>query len=634
MSLTCTIPLGREKYTGKLNKPERETTNGFLTTELAETRQVSTTGLDQVLPASSSRVSNLNGVVNPYLYEPLPSTSSIRIIELLPGPRCSQIQCLLRCGNVDSPDLAFEALSYVWGDEKPQVDIICDGMSLTITPNLSTALESLRYIDRPRFIWADAICINQLDLNERGHQVRLMRKIYKRAFKTLVWVGLDEYLEAPLAFIEKLAHPVSSNGWKSLAKLFQLPWFYRFWVIQEISLSSNAFLVWGENSTPWSDIAGASQWLRQFGYKFIDQYGIQGAYNAYLMDALTNQGIALTAPLTFLRLLGLTRQFHVTDPRDRIFAILGLPTVDADPENEVFFMEPDYTLTLNEVYWRVAHEILQTDDQLRLLSAVQHGPCIGTDLPSWVPRWDRLYTHGLAPSDPTAENHRASRGLLHDRPETPQFLSQLLSVKGIKADEVIGMTDIIAYDDLAFLSSASGIEEDHLARKILSFLEANSINHETSLKEIFWTVTAGKDWYGLLLEDSEIEAHFADFSSYWSRTTSNISMKPSETHDSFHNTSPAVIEEVFARLKETIFNACNQRRLFLTKGGLLGIGPASMLKGDHVCVILGAIVPYILRQVEEQYLLVGECYSFNLMHGEAVEKWHHGELEIESIIIR
>jgi hypothetical protein len=42
-----------------------------------------------------------------------------------------------------------------------------------------------------KMVWADAICINQEDVIERNHQVQLMKEIYTKASKVVVWLGPD-----------------------------------------------------------------------------------------------------------------------------------------------------------------------------------------------------------------------------------------------------------------------------------------------------------------------------------------------------------------------------------------------------------------------------------------------------------
>lgn len=44
-------------------------------------------------------------------------------------------------------------------------------------------------IDRSLQIWADAVCINQQDLDERSSQVGVMGDIYKAAKDCQIWLG-------------------------------------------------------------------------------------------------------------------------------------------------------------------------------------------------------------------------------------------------------------------------------------------------------------------------------------------------------------------------------------------------------------------------------------------------------------
>ena len=88
--------------------------------------------------------------------------------------------------------LEYETLSYVWGDPNLSNEIIANGSVIKITKNLHTALCYLRSPDIPRVIWADGICINQLDLDECSSQVRLMDNIYRQARGVQIWLGEAE----------------------------------------------------------------------------------------------------------------------------------------------------------------------------------------------------------------------------------------------------------------------------------------------------------------------------------------------------------------------------------------------------------------------------------------------------------
>lgn len=71
------------------------------------------------------------------------------------------------------------------------------------------------------------------------------------------------------------------------------------------------------------------------------------------------------------------------------------------------------------------------------------------------------------------------------------------------------------------------------------------------------------------------------------------------------------------------------RKFFCTKEGYFGLGPQSLMEGDLCCVLFGAKVPFVLREVEGSYVLVGKCYIQGIMHGEAVERWRNGGSEVE-----
>jgi hypothetical protein len=67
------------------------------------------------------------------------------------------------------------------------------------------------------------------------------------------------------------------------------------------------------------------------------------------------------------------------------------------------------------------------------------------------------------------------------------------------------------------------------------------------------------------------------------------------------------------------------RRMFRTKGDLLGMGPKSVQEGDEVWVLMGAKVPFVLRPVDggrapKRYRLVGEAFVLGYMDGEVLEE--------------
>lgn len=61
------------------------------------------------------------------------------------------------------------------------------------------------------------------------------------------------------------------------------------------------------------------------------------------------------------------------------------------------------------------------------------------------------------------------------------------------------------------------------------------------------------------------------------------------------------------------------RRAFCTSKGYLGLGPRHLQPGDHVVIVHGSTVPFILRSIEEnKFTLIGEAYVHGIMDGEGM----------------
>jgi hypothetical protein len=73
--------------------------------------------------------------------------------------------------------------------------IRCEKGKLNITTNLWDALRHIRDPVHIRLLWADAVCIDQSNNEERGHHVKQMSLIYANAVRVLVWLGPIEALE-------------------------------------------------------------------------------------------------------------------------------------------------------------------------------------------------------------------------------------------------------------------------------------------------------------------------------------------------------------------------------------------------------------------------------------------------------
>ena len=95
-------------------------------------------------------------LLEPHQHENLPTKTSLRVAEILPGQGDDPISCILHVVDVSNPQ-QYEAVSYAWGDASLRAPVCCDGKRLEVTRNLHIALTHLRLQDRPRILWADAL---------------------------------------------------------------------------------------------------------------------------------------------------------------------------------------------------------------------------------------------------------------------------------------------------------------------------------------------------------------------------------------------------------------------------------------------------------------------------------------------
>jgi hypothetical protein len=126
-----------------------------------------------------------------YKHSALTDRRYIRVLRVLPS---EDIKADLRGELVeeklqeDDPP-SYAAISYTWDNQHPSKEIICDGKTLLVTKNCEDILFRSRTPDRITFLWIDAICINQDDVEEVGQQVGIMGDIYRLAAIVVVWLG-------------------------------------------------------------------------------------------------------------------------------------------------------------------------------------------------------------------------------------------------------------------------------------------------------------------------------------------------------------------------------------------------------------------------------------------------------------
>ena len=127
--------------------------------------------------------------------------------------------------------------------------------------------------------------------------------------------------------------------WKALDALLWSQWFSRIWIIQEISLAREALFVSGSATCPWADVKRAAH--------FISDHSLTEVIDVDPSQILRLESMVETFRhgASILELAQLARASKATDPRDKIYGLLG-PALDGHD------FEPDYLVNVQESYTR------------------------------------------------------------------------------------------------------------------------------------------------------------------------------------------------------------------------------------------------------------------------------------------
>jgi len=309
-----------------------------------------------------------------YTYTPLEDQGDIRLLTLYKGAKDDPLLCTLAKGNLQRKP-HYEALSYCWGSPHDVQPLQLDSLSINIHANLQSALWHLRLQREDRVLWVDALCINQNDIVERNHQVRLMGNIYTSARKTLVWLGPgtnDSDRAINLLARVLYGRVLTKDEWKPLRELCDRDYWTRVWILQEFGLASDVTVHCGWKSVNW----------RAFEMLLPkrDRYSIKHGHLVTLPEAQHRDALSPTRAVIEYRtnhiesgqnnqqlflLMGDFNDRQCMDPRDKIYALLAMA---ADSQFDQF--EVDYSKSLFAVYCDVLYlyspSFLKNQGKLRL----------------------------------------------------------------------------------------------------------------------------------------------------------------------------------------------------------------------------------------------------------------------------
>lgn len=343
------------------------------------------------------------------------------------------------------------------------------------------------------------------------------------------------------------------------------------------------------------------------------------------------------------------RRFQCSDPRDKVYSLLG-PLGDHTKGKPC--LRPVYAdRSVVDTYVFTAIEILEDADDLLLLAHVEGQDFqIVEGLPSWVPDWSCI--RGLGLGIVGYKRFTAAANLPRTLKINEPNMS--LALSGFHLDKVVQVGE--SKDEALFHRTLAYFPG------WISMLSALPLVYNTGQvkTEVFWrtliTDTAARvhqsaqhpaadeyrqafyDWLACIIlrwRDEPPSTKKIGFLEELGRLTSSGEKELSlSTVDKPATDLPKnLLANSFNGLMDannsnfpdaddynTIINHSSQTRLLRTSANYLGLATTSVREGDSVWIVSGSRVPLILRETGQhnEYWLVGGAYVHGFMQGEAL----------------
>lgn len=393
-------------------------------------------------------------------------------------------------------------------------------------------------------------------------------------------------------------------------------WWQRIWVVQETVVAKKPVIYYGKLCAPWrmfalaaveydtgrigDNLDGAFSHLKS-GHSLMQ-------FTRVIMEIeSTRRSWEKLEPMVPLTVLRKFRSRLATDPKDKVFAVLGLIRSWGTEKSgqAIKGIAPDYTVRDHKIFFKTTELLIRNTRSLAALAGTLQGRIGQFSMPSWVTDWD---------CPPSVNEHiRVGNIQLYDAAE---YLSGSVALHGQAILETQGcLIDKIDYIGRV-LENEQGRNRARLTvvewQKSLPTLSGRPTEVYAgggSLYAAFWRT---------LCSDLEF-VQYADRSDYvreFRRLPEEISENEAYerwlTIDEQSNRRTSLIGGIWVEptngemetksknaFQYLLECASGGRRFFRTRKGYIGTGPAAMNIGDSVAVLLGSRVPFVLRQDEQ-----------------------------------
>lgn len=399
--------------------------------------------------------------------------------------------------------------------------------------------------------------------------------------------------------------------WLSLGRLCWRPWFDRVWVLQEVALAADAVVSCGNHVIPWTNLMDAVGILEIHSYSqgASDIVGPNlGAAKVWRMGVgkTYKDGAYRNADPSYelLTLLNQTKHLLATDPRDKIYGLMGLTTLSTEHEMII----PDYKKPIGDIYKGVAKFVL--DNQNIDILCFCDGSINYCDLPTWAPDWTHSYP-SLIPSLGATKSSLTMFSAAGEVPSISRFSEDLttLIVTGFCVGRVSKLSKI----------QDAGYNDSPQFQAILDDWEAIAI--PPPVDDPYRDRRAA--WRQLLISDDgpghSQRAQYAGFRVEDSGNLYEEMRSPKYQPTGEIGGYPTHLRQYIRSIK-TWTQGCH---LLRTEGGHIGLTIAGhkARKGDMICILLGGQMPFLIRESDDRghQILIGRCYVQGLMSGQAME---------------